>query len=538
MSALAQRLATLFKTDEAIEVTWRSLAKANSLEERRQDVQMLASYYQRIGNLKKLIARLEEYGRQKQPRARSDAVEGLCLAIDRRLWHGRRLLDDLNIDNTDADLLRTLVNLAQAEGDFDSAARYQAAINKLEPTPDGRMQLARYLFASDDPQASNKAWEELKANELTLEQLQSSLQLVIASNNKLRAQQLVKGVFDNSPDDWQKLAVCAVAMSLLGCEEEMVRACDHLKRLRLPPDTPATLATGSSSSGPKAAASASNMMPFTNSQQMLIQYMAGGMVSGRISRSSMQGWPRYVLASGNSTSTKPLACMARTIALLNSIQSAQLSTMNGMTSPTLSNLTNRIVCFEDARLTAESLRYLRSQESGELQFVSLPVPSKTDIANEQNIDKLWHQLFLTSLSNPIGDRIVLHRSGNGPSQVLVIPNGPNGQFVSGGSAPEFNEARWQILQRLVELQQPEAPLLLLIEDQVQLQNGRLANFQSEFAPIETPAQATLQVFAVESLERMARLFHSAPQLVQSEELALSLISHGIILESELRAMPG
>ena len=149
LTTLAGALSDQFRSDEAIELFWRAFDKANSLDEQLSVIAKLGELYLRANRFDQLVTRLQRLGRENN-KVRDMAI---CLAAAYQsagdLGSARSELERLLTEDTrDTKLLEQLSALAETEGDFTAAAKYQKRVNVIAPNKDGITRLANLHLRS------------------------------------------------------------------------------------------------------------------------------------------------------------------------------------------------------------------------------------------------------------------------------------------------------------------------------------------------------------------------------------------------------
>ncbi len=105
-------------------------------------------------------------------------------------------------------MLTTLVDLARADGDWDAAANFQAKLNSLSPTPEGGLQLAKFLLEKGDIEQAETIWNKYAGQKMSIEDMQNNMRQLLLSGESDKMLAMIERALKNSPDDWEVLTVC------------------------------------------------------------------------------------------------------------------------------------------------------------------------------------------------------------------------------------------------------------------------------------------------------------------------------------------
>ena len=433
ISLVARALSNNFRTEEAIELTWRAFAKATNMSDRTVDVQSLTELYLRSNAFDDLVKRLEIYGREENRAREAIMLTAVAHQASGDLAAARQLLDPLATSDTrDAELLNRLIELARADDDWEAAASYQTRLNNLSPTPEGGMQLAKFLLEKGDVEQAETIWNKYAAQKMSVEEMQNTLRHLQQSGEIDKVIAMVDRALKNAPDDWETLSVCA--QTLYRCEKdaEAKELAAKLVKLNLPKDT-----LSESAKRQRSRQASTNPSRATNN----------ALTPARLASFSS---PYSSMASSSPTATDRLSCMYRASLVT---QSMTLERSNPGLSRQIAFSTPALVCYEDARLIALSI-----QSSPYILSDDLTLDVTDQLKSETNIEKLWDLAFVANAQPRLP---AMNSSG-----FFMIVNGSNvstnsniSYFDAGGGANDRSRA-WK---RLAELGDHPARLCLVNE---------------------------------------------------------------------------
>ena len=224
---LADALARQFRTEEAIELYWRSFDRTKELDGKLQVVSRLAEQYLQRNQFDRLVSRLER--ELREPDRKRELT--ICLAQAYQaagdLGTARQQLETLLTANPrDTGLLTQLANLAEAEGDVSSAARYQKQAVEITPTPEGTVRLAQLHLRSGDVTEAEAVWAKLASGDHDASRALSAVDSLLANGKNETVLTLTERMLLKKPDDWDALYREGVALINLN------KTAEGLKRFR------------------------------------------------------------------------------------------------------------------------------------------------------------------------------------------------------------------------------------------------------------------------------------------------------------------
>lgn len=203
---LAEALAKLYRTDEAIEIFWRAFAKSPDQGGRLRIVARLAELYIVRNQFEGLPARLRSELRD----ADKERDLAFCLAVANEavgdFGAARHELEALIEANPrDLDLLDQLTGLAEREGDAGAAARYQQQVVELKPTPQANHRLAQLYVEAGETARAEAVWERLTAAQNDLTPAIKTLDSLLRHQHPEIAAELSERLLRSHPDSWELL---------------------------------------------------------------------------------------------------------------------------------------------------------------------------------------------------------------------------------------------------------------------------------------------------------------------------------------------
>ena len=168
---LAENLAGMYRTDEAIEMYWRAFDKAEDLDAKLGVVSRMTELYLQRNQFDRLLIRLQHQDRDARPDAGRSQQRDVALCIAQAyassgdLGAAPRQIEPLLASNArDTKLLSQLSKLAEEEGDLESAARYQKQLNELAVTDEGTSRLAQLYARYGELEEAQAVWSKMAAD--------------------------------------------------------------------------------------------------------------------------------------------------------------------------------------------------------------------------------------------------------------------------------------------------------------------------------------------------------------------------------------
>ncbi len=232
LSALAEQLAQDGQLDEAIEINWRIFDRTEDLQGKIGQVGKLSNYYQQGNRFDQLIARLRQ--NTGEPGKRREAA--YCLAQAHAsvgdYFAARNALEMLltNVDeekSSDTFLLDQLSRVAEMQGDFASAIRYQEMLcDQTSLAQDRDRLLGLYYAAGERDKAATVYLQMVAANVEFADQI-SVLDKLLAREDYAVALTLVERLEMKYPNNWELMYRKMQAMYWGGAREKGVGARDE-----------------------------------------------------------------------------------------------------------------------------------------------------------------------------------------------------------------------------------------------------------------------------------------------------------------------
>jgi tetratricopeptide (TPR) repeat protein len=235
---LAQALNERQRTGEAIELLWRAFDKTTELDGRLGVVATLAEHYLQMNQFDRLLERLERERREAE-KAREMT---LCIAAAYQaagdLGTARQQLERLLTENTrDTALLAQLSQLSEAEGDINSAVKFQRLVDKAAPNnQDAQLRLAQLLVRLGEASEAAEIWVKMVANETEPHRnLQSIDQLRTAGKTEAVLAILAR-MLAQKPGDWELLYREGATLAQLNRRADAAKRFQAILALKLADD--------------------------------------------------------------------------------------------------------------------------------------------------------------------------------------------------------------------------------------------------------------------------------------------------------------
>jgi len=235
--ALAEALTQQSHTDEAIEIYWRAFLKTNDLDAKLSILGHLTELYLVRNQFDGLIARLQrERGEPNQQRELATCLaHAYSLAGD--YGSARNEVEKLVRENPrDTDLLRQLVNLAEAEEDFSNAARYQRLVNSLSPSTAGSQFAAQLHVQAGEITRAEEIWEGLTLDTAGFQASLKAIDSLIGHGQNEVALTLTEKLLRTRPNHWELLFRAGVALARQNRTADAEQRFQALLALRLSDD--------------------------------------------------------------------------------------------------------------------------------------------------------------------------------------------------------------------------------------------------------------------------------------------------------------
>ena len=227
---LANRLASDFKTDQAIELYWNMFDSATELDARRDVVRKLTDLYLRSNRLDQLISRLEIRGRESGDRR--GTVDLVATAYEQAgdLGLAREELEGLlREQGRDTLLLERLVLLAEQSGEMEEAVGLQRQLIRLAPNRQTEAKLATLLIDIGAINEAEALWLRLGQQSGNTQQTVRNINRLFSSGETKLAIRLTENSLETNPNDWEMLLRL---MILQASEGEWKTAVETAEKLR------------------------------------------------------------------------------------------------------------------------------------------------------------------------------------------------------------------------------------------------------------------------------------------------------------------
>ncbi len=507
---LARALSNQFQTAEAIELNWRSFARASSRADKLRVIHTLTDLALRTDSFDELVKRLEAYGREENRAREAIILTAAAHQSSGDLTSARQLLEPLlSADSRDGELLAMMVDLAQADGDWDAAAELQAKLNKLSPTPEGGMQLAKFLLEKGDVEQAESVWKEFARQKMSIADLEANMRQLLLNGETDKTLNMIQRTLEVSPDDWESLTLCMQMLVRCKREAQAKQVAERILKLNLPVDTLSEQARQ------KLVRAASNPQLTTASPTASPTALTANAAPNSVSNAppDTDRLASALRASQIVFSLAPRPPQPMTAAL------ARGQTLSANISP---------VCFGDARYLA---RYFCSDsEQSSLQDTA---ELEKSLKTETNVDKLWDTAFLLYVAGSATNQFNVYRSSPMASVGL-----PMGMSVAGSYRPVAPALTPMLpaLKRLAELDDELAQLTLVKEILTQRQMiediwtkvGPTAVIGSGIAQQLTPGSAALdeQLSLLKKIQNKANLAQNGSVVLLAINLATDLQTAG------------
>jgi tetratricopeptide (TPR) repeat protein len=214
---LGEVLARQFRTDEAIEIFWRAFDKAANIDAKLGIVARLADLYLQRNQFERMTARLERGQRESETQREMTICLAAAYQAAGDLGTARQTLEPVAAANPrDSAVLGQLCALAELEGDFTAAARYQRQLNDANPTEEGASRLADLLVKAGDTDQAETIWEQLATANRSPHRTLQALDSLIANGKYESVLPIADRLARQSTGQWEALYREAVA--LIGLE--------------------------------------------------------------------------------------------------------------------------------------------------------------------------------------------------------------------------------------------------------------------------------------------------------------------------------
>ena len=206
MLTLAENLARQFRAEEAIELYWRAFAKTPDVEGKLSIVSRMADQYLQRNQLDRLIGRLERELREPNQQRELSLCLAQAHAAGGDNGTARLELERLLSTNArDTQLLAQLSNLAEQEGDFATAAKYQKQALDVAPSPEGTGRLAQLYLRAGEYLEAESIWARSTEGDQDPARALSAIDSLLTSGKRDAVLLITGRLLRTRPDDWELL---------------------------------------------------------------------------------------------------------------------------------------------------------------------------------------------------------------------------------------------------------------------------------------------------------------------------------------------
>ena len=250
MLTLAENLARQFRTEEAIELYWRAFAKTVEIDGKLSIVARMADQYLQRNQLDRLFARLERELREPNQSRELSLCLAQAHAASGDFATARLELERLLASSPrDVHLLGQLSSMAEQEGDFLTAAKYQKQVLDIASSTEGTARLAQLYVRSGEYLEAEAIWTKSTEGQDPGRSLISIDNLLV--NGKRDAVLTVTSrLLRDRPDDWELLYREGVALAGLNRAEEADQRFRAILALTGSDETKSVLAKGKAQGNP------------------------------------------------------------------------------------------------------------------------------------------------------------------------------------------------------------------------------------------------------------------------------------------------
>jgi tetratricopeptide (TPR) repeat protein len=218
---LADALAREFRTEEAIEISWKAFEKTKDLDARLGLIAKLADLHLRRNQFDRLTARLERL--QTEDARRREATLFLAQAHATLGDYGtaRRQLEGLLDGNArDTALLKQLSRLAEDEGDFAAATKFQQQLHDVAPDGEVARRLAELALKAGEIELAESIWARNTEDGQDLARVLSALNNLSTNGRFETVLTTTNRLLRADPNNWEVLYREGKALASLGRADE------------------------------------------------------------------------------------------------------------------------------------------------------------------------------------------------------------------------------------------------------------------------------------------------------------------------------
>ncbi|MEM7474737.1 MAG: tetratricopeptide repeat protein [Planctomycetota bacterium] len=233
---LARVLAEEFKTDEAIELYWRSFDEAGDVDSKLPVIEALTELYLRTNRFEMLLERLELTSREENKQREGVMWAAAAHQAAGDLGQARIFLEQLvRGESRDTNLLEQLVTLSQAEYDYEKATDYQRRLNAASPSPEGEYRLAKFLVELGEVDEAQALWLRLaKQRNKGGNGLQTTISNLMSKGQWDTALPLLEKALIADSENWELMAAAMVGYVQAKKIEKAVGIAERVAELPVP----------------------------------------------------------------------------------------------------------------------------------------------------------------------------------------------------------------------------------------------------------------------------------------------------------------
>ncbi|MEE8450364.1 MAG: DUF1583 domain-containing protein, partial [Thermoguttaceae bacterium] len=211
---LAGALARQFMTADAIELYWQALEKMDAIQGKITIISHLTELHLQTGQFDRLLARLQRMRRQGNRRRETTFCIAQVHLVAQDYTTAREELESLLAENDrDTYLMQQLSSLAEQEGDFETAIKYQRQLNEITSESQGKRRLAQLYLQAGRPEESEALWAELISDEDDPRRMLTSLDSLLAYSRFKTALAITERSLRQDPGNWELLYRRGVALA-------------------------------------------------------------------------------------------------------------------------------------------------------------------------------------------------------------------------------------------------------------------------------------------------------------------------------------
>ncbi len=241
---LAESLAGMYRTEEAIEMYWRAFDKAEDLDAKLGVVSRMTELYLQRNQFDRLLTRLQHQDRDARPDAGQSQQRDVALSMAQAyassgdLGAARAQIEPLLAANArDTHLLNQISKLAEEEGDLESAARYQKQLNDLAATDEGTSRLAALYARYGELEEAQAVWSKMAADKgESQHRVLQAIDSLLGHKKSQPVAEITASMVRKEPGDWEAFYRQGEALVDLGKTDDAARAFRALLALRIADD--------------------------------------------------------------------------------------------------------------------------------------------------------------------------------------------------------------------------------------------------------------------------------------------------------------